>query len=560
MLSGYGIERIRSTGPARKGPAVLAVDVQLACTSFFDCSGSFRERAVSIGYFFGLFVVVSLISIRVGMSVMEYFGILDHPGGHKQHAISTPFVGGLGVFAALIGAIHFTHLYFPEKPLHSLSSLALGGLIIFAVGLADDIWRLGFRIRLAVQSVVAMIMVFLGGVELHTLGWLISDNDIVLGWAAIPFTVFATVGLINALNMIDGIDGISGALSFFILGFIALLAGRAGNELYLLLTIAVMGGVAGFLVFNLRYPSNRRARVFLGDNGSMLLGYIFAWLFIALSQGESKAMTPVTALWLFAVPLMDTVSVMLRRVGMRKSPFHADRNHLHHLFIRAGFRVSDTVWILSLIQIVLGTAGIAGLLLGVPEDRMFGLFLATFCVYFCLIAQPRRSVLGLRRLNLALGLPCVFARGIFIGYFEKSASREVLEMLKHELAELDDFRLSLHRINGKALGACNVYGVVEIECNDDEESTGKIRRLVARIKTRSAHLPGVRAHLLMQRSKDNDRRTGLADAIGDPDNRGLRAADRRETQCHPAMYSAIGHKGRTLRTIAPGAESIHSAF
>ena len=515
---------------------------------------------MSIGIFFGLFVVVSLISIRAGMLVMEYFGILDHPGGHKQHAISTPFVGGFGVFAALIGAIHFTHFFYPEWPLNSLGSMALGGLIIFVVGLVDDIWRLNFHVRLAVQSAVAMIMVFLGGVELQTLGRLVFDNEIALGWAAIPFSVFATVGVINALNMIDGIDGISGTLSFVILGSIALLAGWAGNEFYFLLTVAVTGGVAGFLVLNLRYPSNRRARVFLGDNGSMLLGYIFAWLFIALSQGEPRAMTPVTALWLFAVPLMDTVSVMLRRIATRRSPFHADRNHLHHLFIRAGFRVSDTVWIVSLVQIVFGAVGIAGLLLDWPEDRIFGLFLATFCVYFYLIAEPRRSILGLRRLNLALGLPCVFARGIFIGYFEKSASREVLEMLKHELAELDVFRLSLHRISSKSLGSCNVYAVVEIECNDDEESIGIIRRLMARIKVRSAHLPGVRAHLLLQRSKDNDRRTRFADTAGDAEDTGLRAADRRETQCHPAMYSLIGHKGRTQRTIVPGTTSIHSAF
>jgi UDP-GlcNAc:undecaprenyl-phosphate GlcNAc-1-phosphate transferase len=92
----------------------------------------------------------------------------------------------------------------------------------------------------------------------------------------------------------------------------------------------------GFLYYNLRYPGNRRARVFLGDNGSMLLGFLFAWLFIALSQGEPAAMTPVTALWLFALPLMDTVGVMLRRIWLGKSPFRADRHHLHHLFVRAG--------------------------------------------------------------------------------------------------------------------------------------------------------------------------------------------------------------------------------
>lgn len=515
---------------------------------------------MSTGYFFGICVFVSVIAIRVGMLVMGYFGVLDHPGGHKQHAISTPFVGGFGVFAALLAAIYYAPLYFPGMALHPLRSMALGAVILFLTGLADDIWRLSFRIRLFIQAIVAMIMVVLGGIELRSLGELFIETNIELDWLAVPFTVFATVGLINALNMIDGIDGLSGSLSLVSLGFVAFLAALVRDERYLLLSIALLGGVVGFLYFNLRYPSNRRARVFLGDNGSMLLGFVFAWLFVALSQGAPKAMTPVTALWLFCVPLMDTVSVMLRRIGMGKSPFQADRSHLHHLFIRAGFRVSDTVWIFTLVQIALGAFGIAGLLLSVPEYLMFGLFLISFAVYFYLVARPRRLIPALHRLNLALGLPCALARGVFVGYFQKAASREMLKLLSNELALLDGYRLSLHRLGHQTLGSGNVYGVLETEGGDDELATGRTRRLMTRIKARLDGRPGVRVHLLMDRNSDNDRRRDRALHARRTEKACARRAERRAAQNPAPIYSAISHKGRTLTTVVLGVESIHSAF
>jgi UDP-GlcNAc:undecaprenyl-phosphate/decaprenyl-phosphate GlcNAc-1-phosphate transferase len=516
--------------------------------------------SIGITYVFGLFMLISLISVRVGMAVMGHFGILDQPGGHKQHTIATPFVGGFGVFAALIVTLHFSRAFFPEVPPHILWALTIGGALIFATGLADDVWRISFRVRLAIQTLVALIMVFLGGIELHSLGAIVVDSDLLLGWLSLPFTVFATVGLINALNMIDGIDGISGTLSFISLACIAFLAGRVDDGAYLVLCVAIMGGIAGFLAFNLRYPTNRRARVFLGDNGSMLLGFVFAWLLIALSQDEQRAMTPVTALWLLAVPLMDTVRVTLRRIWTGSSPFRADRNHLHHLFIRAGFRVSDTVWIVSCVHFALAAVGIAGFLLGLPEKLMFALFLASFAAYFALTAYPQRFVLGLRRINFALGLPSVFAHGVFVGYFEKTVSREVVETLKSELIDLDGFRLSLHRISARALGARNIYGIVEIECHDDEESIARIHRLMTHLKARLAHHSGVRVHLLLQRSKENDRRDRPATDTGGAQPQCQRKADRREELCHPAMYSAIGHKDRAPRTIVPLIESTHSAI
>jgi hypothetical protein len=145
----------------------------------------------------------------------------------------------------------------------------------------------------------------------------------------------------------------------------------------------------------------------------MLLGFLFAWMFIALSQGEQAAMTPVTALWLFALPLMDTVGVMLRRLWLGKSPFRPDRYHLHHLFVRAGFRVCDVVAFAVVMQVAFALVGVGG-----PAARRTGVsdVLAVprrFRGLLLLILRPWRLVPWLRRLNRWLGMPSAQVRGIF---------------------------------------------------------------------------------------------------------------------------------------------------
>jgi len=462
---------------------------------------------MSLALFFGLCIIISGLVIRSGMALMGRFGVLDHPGGHKQHDTSTPFVGGFGVIAVVLTVLFFGAAHYPQLSLSPIRTIALGASILFVTGFADDIWHLCFKARFLIQALVAIAMVFLGGVELASLGELFPGWSIGLGMFGVPFTIFATVGLINALNMIDGIDGLSGSLSFISLGGIAIVASVAGQGTYAFLSVALMGGVAGFLYFNLRYPSNVRARVFLGDNGSMLLGFVFAWLLIALSQGERPAMAPVTALWLFGVPLLDTVSVMLRRLWLRKSPFQADRNHLHHLFIRAGFRVSDTVWIIAFVQVLLGALGLLGSYLQVPEYLMFGAFLLVFAAYFYAIFRPWRFVPNLRRLNTTLGLPSVHAKGVFVGYFEENHGREVLEALAEELDGRFEYRLSLRCVENKALGRGNIYALVELDGGNDDLTVGEMRRLMQHIKTHLGAMSTIQVRLFMHRSAENDRRS-----------------------------------------------------
>jgi UDP-GlcNAc:undecaprenyl-phosphate GlcNAc-1-phosphate transferase len=138
----------------------------------------------------------------------------------------------------------------------------------------------------------------------------------------------------------------------------------------------------GFLLLNARLPWNRRARVFLGDSGSTLMGFVLGWYFIDLSQGSQRAFAPVTALWLFALPLLDTVFLLIRRLLEGKSPFEADQEHLHHAFLRSGFSVGATwVWLISL-AVFLAVLGLLGEFFRWPEYARFYAFLALAAIYY----------------------------------------------------------------------------------------------------------------------------------------------------------------------------------
>jgi UDP-GlcNAc:undecaprenyl-phosphate GlcNAc-1-phosphate transferase len=322
-------------------------------------------------------------TIRLAISVALTHGITDQPGDHKQHCIPTPFVGGVGIFLALLAALIILIDTQPEQTTKWLS-LGLGAAIIFATGFVDDLKNLNYKVRLIIQTIVALIMILGGNVVLSNLGGLVPNLMLELGLLAIPFTIFATIGVINALNMIDGVDGLSGTLSFISLLLISAVALIVGDVANLTLAIALAGSTVGFLYFNLRFASKRRARVFLGDNGSMLLGFLFAWLFVDLSQSSDLAMTPVTAIWLFAMPLMDTISVMHRRILLGKSPFAADRQHLHHLLLRAGFPPQKVVFFVGSFHLLFGMIGLAGWYIGIPEFIMLIGFLLAYAAYFYL--------------------------------------------------------------------------------------------------------------------------------------------------------------------------------
>ncbi len=384
---------------------------------------------------FALCVLVSIVFIRLSISAANAVNISDTPGdNHKLHDTGTPFVGGVGVLAALCVVIFFL-IGIDSDSFHKYAALGIISITIFSIGFADDALTLNYKSRFFIQILSVIIMILFGGVALSDFGGILFSASLQTYHAVIPITIFAVIGVINSLNMIDGVDGLSGSVSFVTLLLIGTVAFIADDRHNLMLTTALIGGVLGFLYFNLRYRKQRYARVFLGDNGSMLLGLLLAWLLVDLSQGSNRAMTPVTALWLFSVPLMDTVIVMLRRVWLGKSPFTPDRYHLHHLMQRAGFCVSEIVFIIVLLHTLLGIIGLMGLYLGISETTMFICFLLFFLGYIFLTIRPWHFIPLLRHLHVLLNTRLSFSPIASDDIFTGSYSAKQTEGIEKVVSE-----------------------------------------------------------------------------------------------------------------------------
>ncbi len=460
--------------------------------------------------------VASAIVIRVMIALAPHVGLVDHPGEHKQHEHVTPFVGGFGVVAALLVAVTALFIHHPEQGVAWLSLLVCS-VVMFLVGLADDRWKLSFRIRLVVQAALAFLMVYGGGVSLTSLGNLVFTGDISLGTLAVPFTVFATIGGINAQNMVDGIDGLAGTIAGGTLLLVALITGLAGSGATHVLAMAVMGGVAGFLWFNLRHRKQARARTFMGDNGSMMLGFVVVWLLITLTQdtgqdqGQGALISPVAALWLFAIPLVDTLSVMLRRVWMGESPFTPDRNHLHHLLQRAGFRVEDVVTTIGMLHFLLGGLGVTALLWGASEGVMFIAFLLVFAAYLTLTARPWRFVPALRGIHRYLRLTPAGNCGVFFGDCTLEHVGQINAVVAPQLRENTAFRTRLYEQVRQDGQPGLRYAVVEIMLDDEAAPlTHQVEYLRLIRKAMHPH-NGVYIRSYVHRDPLNDRRLKQAE-------------------------------------------------
>jgi UDP-GlcNAc:undecaprenyl-phosphate GlcNAc-1-phosphate transferase len=307
-------------------------------------------------------------------------GLVDQPSGRKRHCRPTPVVGGLAMFGG------FVIVSMAQTPIVSGLEAFLGAaLLIVVTGALDDRFELTARLRLLIQGSGALLIAWWGGAALGDLGPLFGNTPLALGMFAIPFAMFCTVGIINAVNMTDGVDGLAAGLCAIAFAALAYLAAQSGNMVDANLLVQLVAVIIAFLIFNARSPWRRRARVFMGDAGSTFLGLALAWFLIRLSQGDDRVIQPVTALWLCALPLIDSVGVMLRRIAQGKSPFGGDRQHLHYILLDHGFSVGETVTLLWLIGGVLACVGVVGQLAQVPDAVMSVGFVGLWGGYLVLL-------------------------------------------------------------------------------------------------------------------------------------------------------------------------------
>lgn len=314
--------------------------------------------------------------------IAKLIGLLDHPGGRKQHQGAIPLVGGPAMLIGLLPPL----LAITGNAKYAVA-LAISAVILVAVGMVDDYKDMQPRVKMLCQIVCALIVAWYGETQLHSFGDLLSTGDINLGMFSLPVTVIAIVGVINALNMSDGVDGLGGGITLISSMALAILAIVRGAPHGTELTLPLAAIVSAFLIFNFPLPNGRKASIFMGDSGSMLLGILVASFFIQYSQGAHRFVRPSTCLWLFAHPLFDTIGVMMWRILKGRSPFSAGREHLHHIIQHAGFKSSQCTYVILALSTFFAVAGIAFELTQTRESIVLALFICFFIAHFWVLKR-----------------------------------------------------------------------------------------------------------------------------------------------------------------------------
>ena len=329
-------------------------------------------------------LAIALVAVPLLMRLARRVGLVDTPTARKQHQGAVPLVGGVGIFIAASVA---------TLAIGSWQSIPLGFVAaasaILLIGVLDDARELRAIPRFILQAAAIGFAVMTAQHALPDLGRLVGFVDIPLGPLATAVTVVGILGVVNATNLIDGIDGLAGGITatalFWMIVAFGLIGAAAGHPVrgYALPVLSsVLGAVLGFLYYNLRRRSRRRASVFLGDAGSLVLGFVLGWFAVGLTNAPGTVdMPPAAVLWLLWVPLYDTCGVMIRRILAGRSPLSPDREHLHHLFQDLGYSPRQTGNRLIALNFLGGAIGVGGWRMGLPDAALFGVFLLGFLAY-----------------------------------------------------------------------------------------------------------------------------------------------------------------------------------
>ena len=226
-------------------------------------------------------------------------------------------------------------------------AVLLGSAVLVIFGLIDDIKNIGFKSKFSGQIIAALIVILFGGLKIQSLGGLVPGDYILPDWVSIPLTLVAIVAVTNAINLSDGLDGLAGGLTLLSFLFIGYLAYLVKFQAFEVMALAMMGAIFGLLRYN-THP----ATVFMGDAGSQLLGFVAVTLTLAVTR-RSPQISPILSLLIIGLPIIDTISVMVQRVLDGRSPFRADKNHLHHKLMNLGLYHSESVVLIYIIHAIL---------------------------------------------------------------------------------------------------------------------------------------------------------------------------------------------------------------
>ena len=321
-------------------------------------------------FFFSLCMLYSLSKMAPAL------GLVDTPNLRKHHKGSIPLVGGIAVFVTLL----FYFIQLPDMLAHAELFVVCTAVLVI-LGAIDDRFDMPVAPRLLVQAGITILVIANTHMQLDYVGNIFGFGDMHFGPLAPIITILAVIGAINAFNMVDGIDGLLGGLAIISFTGMAIVLNLHALHNLAFVCLVVVAALVPYVMFNLGILGHKR-KVFMGDAGSMMIGFVVIWFLLTMTQPDASAtMRPVTALWLIALPLMDMSAIMFRRIKRGQSPFTPDRDHLHHICLNAGISKTGTLFVICGLAAVFACFGIIGEYFMLPESMMFISFLFTFAVY-----------------------------------------------------------------------------------------------------------------------------------------------------------------------------------
>jgi UDP-GlcNAc:undecaprenyl-phosphate GlcNAc-1-phosphate transferase len=295
-----------------------------------------------LAFLWALFVCVFAIPSIV--RVAHEKKLLDEPNLRTVHANSTPRLGGLAIFAGFISSLTLF-----GSIGRGVKEMVAGAIIIFFIGLKDDIISVSVFKKVFAQLLAAGIIIVAGDVRITSFYGIFGVYDISIGFSYF-ISGFIVIGVTNAINLVDGLDGLAGSVVVLICAFLGvgfLYWGSSAYLPYVTVAFSLVGGVFGFLRYNFR-----NAIVFMGDTGSLVCGFIISVLaikFVEMKPFENSSLFVMAVLF---IPISDTLRVFLLRVLERRSPFSPDKNHLHHRLVDLGLNSVSTVFVLLLLNLL----------------------------------------------------------------------------------------------------------------------------------------------------------------------------------------------------------------
>ena len=288
---------------------------------------------VVISFLFTLFVIPVFRPIAVKLN------LIDYPTDRKKHDAPVPFIGGLCIFMGLLVTQFFLWEFNKE-----IVTILFSSLLILILGIWDDIVNLKPKFKLLVQFFIVTLTIYITDIKVETLGVLFGFTySLDLGFFSLPFTIIAIIGLTNAFNMIDGVDGLASTLSIIAIFGILFASFNSEGLLFNNILLAILSGLIPFLFFNI---SRYKLKVFLGDGGSLFLGFVISLGLIYNSQNINN-FSPSFAIWCVAVPVYDFLTVLILRKISRHPLLNANRDHLHHSLENFGISTKAIMLIIT---------------------------------------------------------------------------------------------------------------------------------------------------------------------------------------------------------------------